>query len=176
VETKPTSALSPTELSPTRYFWLRLALLGAGLGVLVLTHRVTGQLDDSVATDTSAVIGGLVVVALALALVARSAHVIVTSAFSDAYRVFRARHLAVCAALLLGIGALTAAMMVVHDPFDKLFAHGRITAEDIVDAGIVTAALVCWIGAGVAITGAWDASRAERNWHRTLHLYSRRRI
>jgi hypothetical protein len=170
------STKSTSELSPTRYFWLRLALLGAGLGVLVLTHRVTGQLDDSVATGRSAVAGGLVVVALALALVVRSVHVIVTSAFSDAYRVFRARHLAFCAALLFGIGALTATVMVVHDPFDKLFAHGRITAEDIVDVGVVIAALVCWIGAGVAITGAWDASHAERNWHRTLHLYSRRRI
>lgn len=171
MSTKPTS-----KLSPTRYFWLRLALLGAGLGVLVLTHGVTEQLDDSVATGGRAVAGALVAVALALALVARSVHVIVTSAFSDAYRVFRARHLAFCAALLLGIGALTAAVMVVHDPFDKLFAHGRITAEDIVDVGVVIAALVCWVGAGVAITGAWDASHAERNWHRTLHLYSRRRI
>jgi hypothetical protein len=170
------STKSTSELSPTRYFWLRLALLGAGLGFLVLTHRVTGQLDDSISTGRSAVMGGLVVVALALALVARSVQVIVTSAFSDAYRVFRARHLAVCATLLVVIGALTAAVMVVHDPFDKLFAHGRITVEDIVDAGVVLAALVCWVGAGVAITGAWDASRAERNWHRTLHLYSRRRI
>jgi len=171
MSTKPTS-----ELSPTTYFWLRLALLGAGLGVLVLTHRVTAQLDDPAATGRRAVIGGLVVVALALALVARSVQVIVTSAFSDAYRVFRARHLAFCASLLLGIGAVTAAVMVVHDPFDKLFAHGRITAEDIVDASVVIAALVCWVGAGVAITGAWDASHAERNWHHTLHLYSRRRI
>jgi hypothetical protein len=171
MSTTPTS-----ELSPTRYFWLRLVLLGAGFGVLVLTHRVTERLDDSVATGAPAVIGGLGAVALALALVARSTQVIVTSAFSDAYRVFRARHLAFCAALLLGIGALTAAAMVVHDPFDRLFAHGRITAEDIVDAGIVIAALVSWVGAGTALSGAWDASHAERNWHRTLHLYSRRRI
>ena len=171
MSTKPTS-----ELFPTGYFWLRLALLGAGLGVLVLTHRVAGRLDDSVATGRSAVAGGLVAVALAMALVARSVHVIVTSAFSDAYRVFRARHLAVCAALLLGIGALTAAVMVLHDPFDKLFAHGRITAEDLVDVGVVIAALVCWVGSGVAITGAWDALHAERNWHHTLHLYSRRRL
>ena len=169
MSTKPTS-----ELSPTRYFWLRLALLVAGLGVLVLTHRVAEQLDDSAATGRSAMAGALVVAALTLAVVARSVHVIVTSAFSDAYRVFRARHLAVCAALLLGIGAVTAVVMIVHDPFDKLFAHGRITAEDIVDVGVVIAGLVCWVGAGVAITGAWDASHTERNWHRTLHLYSRR--
>ena len=66
--------------------------------------------------------------------------------------------------------------MVVHDPFDKLFAHGRITAEDIVDVGIVIAAFVCWVGAGVAITGAWDTLHAERNWHRTMHLRGHRRI
>jgi hypothetical protein len=169
MSTNPTSGLSPT-----RYFRLWLALLGAGLGVLALTHRVAGGLDDMVATGRSAMTGALVVVALSLAVVGRSVHVIVTSAFSDAYRVFRARHLAVCAALLFGIGAVTAAVMVVHDPFDKLFAHGRITAEDIIDVGVVIAALVCWVGAGVAITGAWDSSHAERNWHRTLHLYSRR--
>jgi hypothetical protein len=166
----------PSELSRTRYFWLRLVLLGAGLGVLALTHHVAERLDTSVAAGRGAVMGGLGAVALALALAARSVHVIVTSAFSDAYRVFRARHLAFCAALLFGIGALTTTVMVAHDPYDKLFAHGRITAEDIVDAGVVIAALVCWVGAGVAITGAWDASRAERNWHRTLHLYSRRRV
>jgi hypothetical protein len=171
MSTKPTS-----EFSRTRYFWLRLVLLVAGLGVLVLTHHVTERLDDSVAADRPAVLGGLGVVTVALALVARSTQVIVTSAFSDAYRVFRARHLAFCAALLLGIGALTAAAMVVHDPFDRLFAYGRITAEDIVDASIVIAGLVCWVGAGVALSGAWDASHAERNWHHTLHLYSRRRI
>ena len=171
MSTKPTGGLSPT-----RYFWLRLVMLGAGLGALVLTHRTVSGLDDSVATGRSAVIGVLVIVALSLAVVGRSVHVIVTSAFSDAYRVFRARHLAVCATLLVVIGALAATAMVVHDPFDKLFAHGRITAEDIVDASVVIAALVCWVGAGVAITGAWDASRAERNWHHTLHLYSRRRL
>ena len=170
------STTTTSELSPTRYFWLRLALLAAGLGVLVLTHRVASRLDDSVATGRSAVTGVLAIVALSLTVVGRSVHVIVTSAFSDAYRVFRARHLAVCAAILLGIGAVSAALMVVHDPFDKLFAHGRITAEDIVDASIVIAALMCSVGAGVAITGAWDTSRAERNWHHTLHLYSRRRL
>lgn len=170
------STKSASEFSPTRYFWLWLALLGTGLGFLVLAHRLSQQLDGSVATSRSAVVGVLVVIALSLALVARSVQVIVTSAFSDAYRVFRARHLAVCATLLLSIGALTAAVMVVHDPFDKLFAHGRIAAEDLVDAGLVIAALVCSVGAGVALTGAWDSSRAERNWHHTLHLYSRRRI
>jgi hypothetical protein len=170
------STKTTSQLSPTRYFWLRLVLLGAGLGVVVLAHRVTEQLDDPAATGRRALVGAFVVVALALALVVRSVQVIVTSAFSDAYRVFRARHLAFCAALLLGLGAVTAAVMVLHDPYDKLFAHGMITAEDIVDAGAVIAALVCWVGAGVAITGAWDASRAERNWHHTLHLYSRRRI
>ena len=170
------STKTTSELSPTRYFWLRLALLGAGLGVLVMTHRVASRLDDSVATGRSAMAGALAIVALSLAVVGRSVHVIVTSAFSDAYRVFRARHLAVCASLLFGIGAVTAAAMVVHDPFNKLFAHGLITAEDIVDTSVVIAALVSWVGAGVTITGAWDASRAERNWHHTLHLYRRRRL
>lgn len=170
------STKTSSELSPTRYFWLRLVLLGAGLGLLVLTHRFAGGLEDSIAAGRSAVAGVLAVVALSLAIVGRSVHVIVTAAFSDAYRVFRAQHLAACTALLFGIGAVTTALVVVHDPFDNLFAHGRITAEDVVDVGGVIAALVCWIGAGVSITGAWDASRAERNWHHTLHLYSRRRF
>ncbi len=64
--------------------------------------------------------------------------------------------------------------MVVHDPFDKLFAHGRITGEDIVDVGMVTAALSCLVGAGVALAGAWDRMHAERHWHRSLHLHGRR--
>jgi hypothetical protein len=61
-------------------------------------------------------------------------------------------------------------------PFDTLFAHGRITGEDIVDTAAVVAAVVCMVGAGVASIGAWDRMHEERNWHRTLHLHSRRRI
>jgi hypothetical protein len=169
--------IEPTAtLSPTRYFWLRLLLLAAGFGALVAAHGFARRLDDSVARSRPAMTVVIVVAVASVAIVARSVHVIVTSAFSDAYRVFRARHLFFCFTLLFAGGAVAAGAMVLHHPFDKLFAHGQITGEDVVDVGIVIAALVCWVGAGVAITGAWDAVRAERNWHHTLHLYSRRRI
>ena len=164
-----------TELSPTNYLRLQLAILGAGIGALVLAHTLTRRMNDSVTgASLTTVIVLLVVVPLALAAVARSTFVIVTSAHSDAYRVFRSRHLFVSGALLLVTAATVAAMMVVHDPFDKLFAHGRITGEDIVDVGIVVAALVCMFGAGVAFMGAWERLLAERHWHRSLRISGRR--
>ena len=166
-----------TELSPTRYFWLQLAMLGAGIGTLLLAHMITRRMDDAVTGATlPTLVVLLVVVPLALAAVARSTYVIVTSGFSDAYRIFRSRHLFRSGALLCAVGAIVAVSMVIHDPFDKLFAHGQITGEDIVDVGIVIAALTCLVGAGVALTGAWDRRHEERHWHRSLHLHGRRQL
>ena len=164
-----------TELSPTHYLRLQLATLGAGIGTLMLAHTITGRMNDAAtgATPTTVLVL-LLVVPLALAAVARSTFVIVTSGHSDAYRIFRSRHLFASGALLSVIAATIAASMVVHDPFGKLFAHGRITGEDIVDVGIVAAALICMFGAGVAFTGAWDRLHVERHWHRSLHLSGRR--
>jgi hypothetical protein len=164
------------ELSRAHYFWLWLTALGVGGGLPALAHTVTRRLHDSGSTSNSATAGVILMVAFALAVASRSVHVIVTSAFSDAYRVFRARHLFACSTLLLTAGTLTAYAVVVRDPFRQAFAYGRITGLDIVDVGTVIAALVCLVGAGLALTGAWDASLEERNWHRTLHLRSRRRI
>lgn len=164
-----------TEVSPTRYFWLQLAALGAGLGVLFLAARVTSQLDDSGgATFSTAVV--MLVASIALAVVGRAVYVIVTSAFSDAYRVFRTRHLVVCGAILFVIAVGATGALVARGPYEKLFAHGRITGEDIVDTATAVAAVVCMVGAGVASIGAWDRMHEERNWHRTLHRHNRRRI
>ncbi len=165
-------SMKPTaELSPTHYFWLQLATLGAGIGALALTHMITSGMDDSVAGASPAtIIVLLVVISSSLVAVGRSAYVIVTAGFSDAYRVFRSRHLFTSGSLLSAVAATTTGWLVVHDPFDKLFAHGRITGEDIVDVGIAVAAFTCMVGAGVAFTGAWDRLHAERHWHRTLHL------
>lgn len=165
-----------TEVSPTRYFWLQLAALGAGLGALFLAHYVTRQLDDSAAGATFSTAVVMLVVSTALAVVGRAVYVIVTTAFSDAHRVFRTRHLVVCGTLLFVVAAGASGALVARGPFEKLFAHGRITGEDIIDIATVLAAVVCMVGAGVASIGAWDRMHEERNWHRTLHLHSRRRI
>jgi len=165
-----------TRLSATRYFWLQLAVLGAGIGSLVLAHAITRPMNDSMTGATPrTLIALLVVVPLALAAVARSTYVIVTSGYSDAYRIFRSRHLFATGLLLSVVAASTTASMVVRDPFGKLFAHGRITGEDIVDVGIVGAALICTVGAGAAFAGSWDRRHVERHWHRSLHLDGRRR-
>ncbi len=165
-----------TEVSPTRYFWLQLAALGGGFGALFLAHFVSQRLEDSAASATFTTVVLLVVVIAALAVIGRAVYVIVTSAFSDAYRVFRTRHLMACAALLFAVAIGAAAAVVVRGPFDTLFAHGMITGEDIADVATFVATVVCMVGAGVSLTGAWDRMHAERNWHRTLHLHSRRRI
>jgi uncharacterized membrane protein YidH (DUF202 family) len=165
-----------TPVSPTRYFWLQLTALASGLGALFLAHHVTRRLDDSTASTTFATVVVIVLVAASLAVIGRAVYVIVTSAFSDAYRVFRTRHLLFCGTLLFAVAASEAGWLIWRGPFDKFFAHGRITGEVIVEVSTVLAALVCMVGAGVALTGAWERRHVERNWHRTLHLYSRRRI
>jgi hypothetical protein len=166
-----------TALSPTRYFWLQLAVLTAGFGVLVVVHEITRRMHDG-PTSPTLVMAAVVMVSVSASLVAvaRSTYVIVTAAFSDAHRVFRSRHLLLCAVLLLAVTAIGAGTVIVHDPFDKLFAHGRITGEDITDVGIVLAAVVCGVGAGVALTGAWDTLHEERHWYRSVHLRGHRRI
>jgi hypothetical protein len=159
-----------SELSPTSYFWLWLAALGVGLGALVLAHPVAQRLDGSDGDSIWPTAGVLLAAVIALAVVGRSVHVIVTQAFSDAYRVFRSRHLVVCTALLLVVGTFVARAVVTREPFRHVFAHGRIAGADIVDVATVIAALVCLVGAGVAATGAWDARHNERNWHRLLRV------
>jgi hypothetical protein len=167
------SSESITERSPTSYFWLWLGALTAGLGAVLVAYPVAREIDSGDA-PWPATLGLALAVVIALALVGKSTHVIVTSAFSDAYRVFRARHLFACASVLLVAGVLDARAVVVREPFRHVFAHGRISALDIVDVATVIAALVCLVGAGVALTGAWDARHDERNWHRSLRLHSRR--
>ena len=171
-------AMEPgNELSPTRYFWLQLAMLMAGFGVLVVVHEITRRMHDG-RTSPTIVMAAVVMVSVSasLAAVARSSYVIVTAAYSDAYRVFRSRHLFFCAVLLLAVTVTAVGTVLAHDPFDKLFAHGRITGEDIADVGIVFAAVVCGVGAGVALTGAWDTRHEERHWYRSMHLRGHRRI
>jgi hypothetical protein len=169
MSTKTTTTLR----SPTRYFWLQLVALVAGLASLLLAHHLTRQLDGSTAGSTFATVVVMLVVTLSLAVVWRAVHVIVTSAFSDAYRVFRSRHLLACGALLSFVAAAEAAALIRRGPFGKFFAHGRITGEVIVDVATVVAAVVCLVGAGVALTGAWERMHEERDWHRTLHLHRR---
>ncbi len=164
-----------TRLSATQHFWLQLARLCAGIGTLALAHSITQPMNDSTTGATlPTVIALLVVIPLALAAVGRSTYVIVTSGHSDAYRIFRSRHLFATGVVLSIVAAATTASMIVHDAFGKLFAHGRITGEDMVDLGIMAAALICTVGAGAAFTGSWDRRHAERHWHRSLHLDGRR--
>ena len=165
---------STTEGSPTRYFWRRLTAMVAGLGVLVAADTVVERLDGSGGESARITLAVLLAVAAAIAIVGRSVQVIVSRAFSDAVRVFRARHLAVCTAVLLATGTFVAVSVVVREPFRHVFARVRVAGADIVDVATVVAALVCLVGAGVAATGAWDARHVERNWYRTLRVHSRR--
>ncbi len=162
-------------MASTRYFWMQLTALAAGLGGLFLAHHVTRRLDESAAGTTFVTALAMLAVMASLGVIARAVYVIVTSAFSDAHRVFRTRHLIACAALLFVVALGEAGVMFWRGPFDNLFAHGSFTGEDIVDVATAVATVVCIVGAVVASIGAWDRMHEERNWHLTLHLHSRRR-
>ena len=45
----------------------------------------------------------------------------------------------------------------VHEPFDRLLSHGRITGGEVGDIGSIIAVAICTVGAIVTSLGAWDA-------------------
>ena len=155
-------------------FWLQLALLGTGMAGLFLSQRSTTWYDDG--STRSALLQTVALVLASLALIARSTYVIVTSALSDAYRVFRARHLLACAVVLLAAAVVLTGSLIMRGPLGELLARGRITGSDIADVATGAAAIICGVGALSALVGSWDAAHEERDWHRSLHFPHRRRI
>ncbi len=149
-----TQTATGTHFSGQRYFWVHLALLGAGTVGLCLAHRMA-------ATSRPLTIG---FAAVSLLIVGRAVGTIVNGGFSDAYRVFRARHLLACSIALLASTVLTVGPLVADEPFGRLFAHGRITAAEFADVGSMVAVVTCAVGAVVTSHGAWDARRDERHW------------
>lgn len=160
------SAGSTSRLSGKHYFWLQLALVGAGLVGLWLAHQISRFGVDS--SSSNVVLGTALVVGVSLACLGRAAQVIVTSAFSDSYRVFRSRHLLACS-LVLFAAAVLAAASAVGEPFARVLSHGRITAEEVADVGAMAAVAICMVSAVVTSVGAWDAFQDERYWYRSLH-------
>ena len=143
-----------THFSGQRYFWMHLAQLGTGALGLYLAHRMAGAARP----------WSVVLAVVSLLLVGRSVRTIVNGGFSDAYRVFRARHLFACSIALLASTVLTVGPLVVDEPFGRLFAHGRFTAAEVADVGSMVAVVTCAVGAVVTSHGAWDARRDERHW------------
>jgi hypothetical protein len=141
-------------LSGQRYFWVHLAQLAAGTFGLCVAHRMAGATRPWT----------IALAVVSLLLVSRSVHTIVRGGFSDAYRVFRARHLLGCSVALFTGAALAVEPLVVGEPFGRLFAHGRITASEVADLGSMVAVITCAVGAVVTSQGAWEARRNERFW------------
>ena len=155
-------------------FWLQLALLAAGIGILWLSQRSATWYADG--STHSAVLQTGALILVSLAAVIRSTYVMVTSALSDAYRVFRSRHLLVVAAVLLGTAIVVTASVVLGDPFVEFFAHGHITSGAVAGVGSGAIAVIAGVGALAGLLGAWEALREEKHWYRSLHLHHRRRI
>ena len=110
------------ELSRGQYFWVQLALLGAGITGLAAAHEVASW--EGTASSLRAALRSGALVGVSLAAVVRAVCVIVTAAFSDVYRVFHARHLLACAALLGSAGLLVSAP-VDGGPLTECWRTGR---------------------------------------------------
>lgn len=151
-------------LSGTRYFRLQLLMLGAGLGVLWLAHAIAAADTNPTRPD----IGNSALVVLAAAMIGRASQVLAYSAFSESYRVFRARHLLGCSILLVATATVAVAPLLLHEPFARFFAYGRITGGEIADLGSIAGLMVCLVAAAVTAIGAWDARHDERHWYRAL--------
>lgn len=160
------STESGNRLSGTRYFWLQLVHLGAGIFGLWLAHQIAMSGE---ATRRSVTLWTAGLVAVSLAMVGRAVRIIVNSAFSDSHRVFHCRHLVACSLVLFAGAALVIGPLLVHEPFERLVAHGRITAGEVADIASLLAATMCTVGAVVTSLGAWDARHDERHWYRSVH-------
>ena len=158
-----------TRLSSTNYFWLQISLLTVGVAGVWLSHRIGTWFAASTRNMTV-----FAIVACSVGAVGRSTKVIVDSAFSDSYRVFRSRHLLACSALLAGGATAVVIAFVIHEPFDQLFAHGGFTSEEVADLGSASAMIICTVGSVVAATGAWDVFHDERHWYRSFKTVDER--
>lgn len=161
------------QLSGTSYVWLQAGLLTVGVAGLWISHYIGTWYDASAPGVTFTV---SVAVAGSVGVVGRATRVIVNSAFSDFYRVFRSRHLLACSVLLLAAAIAVTVPLIIHTPFGELFAHGAITSGEVADLGSACAIVICTIGAVVAATGAWDVLHDERHWYRSLVIGGDRHI
>lgn len=147
-------------------FW-QLTLLVVGVGGIWMSHQLAGSTDSD---RGSIVASTAIVVVAALIALGRGTQLMVASASSDMRRVFRARHLLGCGAILFGAAAVAVLPVAIGPPFGSLFAHGRITGEEVADLGSMSGAVLCAVGAVVAAIGAWDSFQDERHWHRSLGI------
>jgi hypothetical protein len=155
-------------ISPTGYVRVHVMSLAAGFGTLFAAREFARWLNDPVGSGALRSLWISVPIVVSAVLVWRTVHVIVSSAFSDAHRVFRTRHLGVCALLLFVLAGGAAGAVFARGPFDTLLAHGVLTGEAIADAAILVSTVVCLLGGTVAASGAWERRNLERDWHRAL--------
>ena len=157
IEVQATRSAGP--IPANGHEWRNRGLLAAAAAGLWISHGIATWSNDP-ATGTAMLSASLLVVA-SLGALSVGVSGLVSAAGSRWLHVFCGRRVFVCGALVSTIAVIFVASIVRRDPFQELASSGRITAGEIVDGGVVLAALMCVTGAGMAFLGAWDAYRHD---------------
>lgn len=138
-------------------------VLCAALSGFWIAHAVTVLSPDPSRMSFMILTGTLTVVSLAgLVLGIWS---LLASAQSHLRHVFCGRRVFVFGGFLSVAGTTLAVLLVRRHPFGQLAASGQLTAVEIVDLGLLFAAIVCLTAAVVAFFDSVEAYREESSWH-----------
>lgn len=139
-----------------------LCVVCAALSGFWIAHGVTVWSDPS-KSNVTIWTGTLTVVSLAALVLGIWS--LLTSAQSRLRHVFCGRRIFVFGGFLSVVATTIVVMLIRRQPFGQLAARGQLTAVEIVDVGLLFAAIVCLTGAIAAFFGALDAYHEERSWH-----------
>jgi len=143
--------------------WPIMVVFGAGLTGLWIANELAAWSSSSSTPDIAIWTGSLVAASLATLLFAMSS--LLSSSQSRLRHVFCGRRILIFAGALSIIGVALAGSIIRRNVLGQFLSHGGIGATEIVDAGLILAAVACLTGAGIAFFGAADAYREERSWH-----------
>ena len=144
------------------------AVLVGAIALLAGAHGMAAWSGDPGGRTPTLVTLGVVTVSLVA--LSWSAWRLVESNLSPWRPVFRCRRVTLCSGVLAVVAGLLIASLVIREPFQSVFASGRVTADEVVDVACVLGAVVSLTLAGAGALDAWDAFVDERHWGRSLGI------
>lgn len=141
-----------------------VALLALGWSIVIAAHAVGSSFADP-ASGVALLLVGVMVVASLIAIGAGCA-IAITAAESPDRHVFHSRPAFRTTVVMLLGGVVVVVALIIRGPFDRIVSNGGVTANTVADLGCILAAIVAFVGGGVAAFAWWDAHQDERTWFR----------
>lgn len=142
--------------------WQGFLLVITGWVGVGLIWAATGASREFTSGEAALWVAGLAIVSLAA--IGGGAAISVAAALSPRRHVFHSGPAFRTAAVLLGITAISIALLIQRAPFDGILAHGLPISELIADLTYIAASATCVLAGGVALHESRKASRQERSW------------